>query len=474
MNFTRPPKNLSVNGFPITFREIALNSGRRLWVPRGISRNEEAGCWRIYVVSEDDIFTRYVHDQDYEGEPEASLKASFELMKAFLQGSTSRFIVDQRARSPGGERDPMTDCGVTGVMISRSSYQGYKKVVVTSHYAYQQPDGDLQRTQYYAGSISERSEQSNLVSLQTVLLQHLRKAIDVRRHYNRLRSQGIHPQKPLSHDDVPADIRAMPATIPEHIDVAEILDSYMATPWKPRVRTTGGDPELLAARLQQHDLTHPHKLVYLNGFSLRLRKRHCEGQTLYLPKEIYRARGEWRIRLFHADGIFTDSVTDDECQGSIEESLRQAWLYLISEIRQSSAYSEAQNFRPARNPLLETGIRAVNLLIFFASGGGKRQPRWRVSLGMVQDEGGERMRRTLIRTWTLSTVTDEKLSEALRHGAAMSAFRYHLLNAGIPPEEAVVRKDTAIPEEFWPSTPPCPVSADDLKYFVEQQEYSAA
>ena len=93
---------------------------------------------------------------------------------------------------------------------------------------------------------------------------------------------------------------------------------------------------------------------------------------------------------------------------------------------------------------------------------------------MVQDEGGERMRRTLIRTWTLSTVTDEKLSEALRHGAAMSAFRYHLLNAGIPPEEAVVRKDTAIPEEFWPSTPPCPVSADDLKYFVEQQEYSAA
>jgi hypothetical protein len=469
MNFTRPPKSFSVNGFPISFREIALNSGRRFWVPRGISRNEEAVCWRLYVVSEDEIFTRYVHDQDHEGEPEASLKSAFDLMKGFLQGSTSRFIVDQRARSPGGERDPMTDCGVTGVMISRGSYQGYKRLVVTSHYAYQEPNGNLHRAQYYAGSISERSEQSGLVSLQQALLQHLRRAIDVRRHYNRLRSQGVYPGGPLSHEDVPSDIRAMPVSIPKHIDVAEILDSYMATPWKPRVRTTGGDPSLLAARLQQHDLTHPHKLVYLNGFPLRFRKRHCEGQTLYLPKEIYRARGEWRLRVFHAGGIFTDSVTDDECQGSIDESLRQAWLYLISEIRQSTSYSESQHFRPARNPLLETGIRAVNLLIFFASGGGKRQPMWRVSLGIVQDEGGERMRRTIIRTWTLSMVTDDKLSEALRQGAAMSAFRYHLLNAGIPPEEAVMRKDTPIPEEFWPDTPPCRITADDLHYFVAQQ-----
>lgn len=474
MNFSRPPKNLSVNGFPISFREIALNSGDQFWVPRGISRNEDGGCWRIYIVSEDEIFTRYVYDSDYKGDPEASLKASFDLMKVFLQGSTSRFIVDQRARSPGGERDPMTDCGVTGVMISRGSYQGYKRVVVTTYYAYETPDGDLRRTQYNAGSISERSEQSSLASLQQALIGHLRKAIDVRRHYNRLRSQGLYPKKPLNHDDVPEDIRVMPVTIPKHIDVAEILDSYMATPWQPRVRTTGGDPELLAAHLQQHDLTHPHKLVYLNGFPLRFRKRLCEGHTLYLPKEIYRARGEWRIRLFHADGTFTDSVTDEECQGSFDESLSQAWLYLISEIRQASAYSEAQNARPARNPLLETGIRAVNLLIFFASGGGKRQPMWRISLGIVQDEGGERMRRTLIRTWTLSTVTDEKLFEALRHGAAMSAFRYHLLNAGIPPEEAVVRKDTPIPEEFWPDAPPCRVTADDLKYFVEQQEFSAA
>jgi len=261
----------------------------------------------------------------------------------------------------------------------------------------------------------------------------------------------------------------MPVTIPDHIDVAEILDSYMATPWKPRVRTTGGDPGLLAARLQQHDLTHLHKLVYLNGFPLRFRKRYCEGQTLYLPKEIYRARGEWRLRVFHAGGIFTDTVTDDECYGSVEESLRQAWLYLISEIRQCHPYFESQNARPARNPLLETGIRAVNLLVFLASGGGRRKPKWRVSLGIVQDEGGGRMRRALIRTWMLSTVTDDKLSDALRHGAAMSAFRYHLLNAGVPPEEAVMRKDTPIPEEFWPDTPPCRVTADDLQFFVEQQ-----
>ncbi len=472
MTLTQPHETCSINGFPLTFRAIQLPDGQTVWVPRGISRNDVSGCWRIYLVSEQGLFTRSVADNEHEHSALASLEAAFVDMKAFLQGATSRFVVDRRARPEGVERDPLVDCGVTGVVISRSTRKDYKTVVITANITVQKPDGELTATNFYSGSISERSEETDPRSQQQTFRDLVKRAIEVRRYYNQLRSQGLYPAEIIRHEDVPEDILNQPVELPEHLDINEIMDSFVAGPWEPVVRTTGGDPAKLAASLQCHDLAKPHKLVYLNGFSLRFRRMEVEGKTLYLPKELYRARGQWRIRIFHADGIYEDSISDDEYWGDSDKALAEAWAYLISEIRQLEA-PEAENRRPAKNPLLETGIRAVNITGYSRASKITGHPRWSFSLGFQQDEGSGYQRRTVVATWPLSTVTDEQILVGLRHAAAMSAYHQHLLEAGASPAEAALRRDSQIPAEFWPADPPCPLSVDDLRYFAEQREINS-
>lgn len=393
-------------------------------------------------------------------------------MKAFLQGATSRFVVDRRARPEGVERDPLVDCGVTGVVISRCTRKDYKTVVVTANITIQKPDGALSATNFYSGSISERSEETDPLSQEQTFRNLVKRAIEVRRYYNQLRSQGMYPAEMIRHEDVPEDILEQPVELPEHLDITEIMDSFMAGPWVPVVRTTGGDPAKLAASLQCHDLAKPHKLVYLNGFSLRFRRIEVEGQTLYLPKELYRARGQWRIRIFHAGGVFEDSISDDEYWGDSNKALAEAWIYLISEVRQLEA-PEAENRRPAKNPLLETGIRAVNITGYSRASKVTGLPRWSFSLGFQQEECSGYQRRTVVATWPLSTVTDKQILEDLRHAAAMSAYHYYLIETGASPAEATLRRSSEIPPKFWPSKAPCSISVDDLRYFAEQRELNS-
>ncbi|KRW83654.1 hypothetical protein AQ621_16530 (plasmid) [Marinobacter sp. P4B1] len=247
------------------------------------------------------------------------------------------------------------------------------------------------------------------------------------------------------------------------------MDSYSAAPWQPVVRTTGGDPEKLAATLQSYDLRTPHRRVYLNNFQIHFIEKVVEGVKLYLPLGLYRARGEWRIRIFHAEGIAIDSVTDAEAAGDWNESLKMAWQYFISELRHLKAPGP-ENRRPAKNAILETGIRAVNV-----NGYGKMSKRygcarWRFTLGISQVEPNGQERRSVVGTWALSKVTDEQIRNDLRRAAAMSNYRYHLLDAGATLEEAYLAKDSSIPAEYWPEDPPCIITADDLWYFAEQRQ----
>ncbi|WP_138437840.1 hypothetical protein [Marinobacter shengliensis] len=469
MDFKTPQETLSINGFPITFRPVKLADNTQVWVPRGISRNEVSLCWRIYVVSEHELYTRNVHDSEHGYSAEATLSAAFDLMQAFLSGAVSRFVVDQRERTEGIERDPLVDSGVTGVVVSRSTRNGYKTVPVTTNYSLRDSSGRVRNMNYYVGSISERADGLGRSDQQQKFQDSLRKAIDVRRFYNRLRSQGIYPTTHLRHEDVPADIKRMPVDLPDYLDIEEILDSYMATPWTPIAKTTGGDPEALAAQLQKRDLSTPHKQVYLNGFGLRFHRRTYEGKTLYLPKELYRARGEWRVRIFCVDRIFTDAVTDEECEHDIDAALHSAWTLLISEIRQSEAPVVPENYRPAKIALLETGIRAVSITGLARTRKTDGQVSWSFNVGILQTEADGRERRITLATWALSQVTDDQIWHSLRYAAAASAYRYHLLARGVSPEKATLRKDSPIPDEFWPDAPPCPITVDDLTYHAEQR-----
>lgn len=471
MDFTKPQSTFSINGFPLTFRTIKLVDGQTVWVPRGLSRNETAKCWRLYLASEEGVHAFNISDRNHGGSPLASLQAAFEDMQAILAGVTSRYVVDRRTRPEGIERDPLVDCGVTGVQITRATRKDYKTIPVMADIAVQEASGTVKHTHYYAGSISERAEDTDPKAQQRKFHKLLRKAIAVRRYYNHLRSQGTYPTALIHYDDVPEEIRQQPVDLPKHIDVVEIMDSFAAAPWTRVVRTTGGDPEALAVTLLSHDLTKPHKLIYLNGFSLRFREQNVEGRKFYLPKELYRARGEWRIRIFHAEGIFMDAVGDDECGFDPDRALMEAWCYLISELRQHQA-PEAGIRRPAKNPLLETGIRAVNIMGYGRATKTTGDVRWSFSLGFQQDEGSGHQRRSVIATWPLSTVTDEQILEGLRHAAAMSDYHYHLLDAGASPEEAALSRTSKIPAEFWPDKAPCPISVDDLRYFAEQREGS--
>ncbi|WP_342632783.1 hypothetical protein [Marinobacter alkaliphilus] len=366
------------------------------------------------------------------------------------------------------DRDPLVDSGVTGVGIGRVSRDGYKVVVVTTLVSVKSPGGQVRSTHYYAGAVSERIE-TGIASAQQQFEELVRKAIYVRRYYNQIRSEGRFPAKIPRYEDVPPEILEQTVTVPDHLDIVEIMDSFEATPWLPVVKTTGGDPVKLAVALQAHDLRQPHRNVYLNGFHLRFIERTVEGVTLYLPNELYRARGEWRTRIFHADGIEVDTVSDADTVGGWYDSLSEAWVYLISELRRLTAPA-AENRRPAGNTILETGIRAVNL-----SGYGRKSrrdgvPRWRFTLGISQVEPSGREKRLVLASWRLATVTDEQIRNDLRRAAATSAYRRHLLENGASVKQAYLPRESVVPEEFWPEDPPCQIKADDLWYFAEQRE----
>ena len=467
VDFRKPQETRSINGFPIYFRPVHVDGLGNVWVPKGISRNPIANCWRLYLVSEQGLFTNNVYDTEYRRSPLDALYAAYQLMLEVLKDSTSRFVVDKRARPEGVERNPLVDCGATGVVISRNTRKGYKVVTVTTHMSVEHPSGGLQTTNYYAGGISERSDITNPVKLQEKFEQLVRNAVAVRRFYNHLRSKGLYPSKAIKLEDVPESIQRRPFEIPEHLNIVEIMDSYMAVPWTPVPRTTGGDPGKLAAALQAHDLSHPHKLVYLNGFALRFIRRIEEGKLLYLPKELYRARGEWRLRIFHEEGVYSDSVTDAECGFDSGQSLKEAWQYLVSQLRHLKA-PPPENRRPAKHPLLETGIRAVNLAGFARLSRKSGEPRWSFFIGIQHTKENGKTQKATIARWHLSSVTDEQIHEGLRHAAALSAYRDYLLEHGVPVPQANVSRDTEVPQEFWPDAPPCPISADDLRYFAEQ------
>lgn len=444
-----------------------MASGEVLWVPRGISRNDVSRCWRVYAVSEQGVFACNVSDSEHDYSEIASLRQAYKLLIESHNQNTSRFQVDRRKRSPGNERDPLVDSGYTGVMISRNSRKGYKEIAVSSQITIQNPNGSLKHSTFYSGSVSEAARITEPEYQQQKLEFLIHSAVVVRRYYNRLRSNGEYPAGPLRLEDVPNDIRLAPVVIPKRLDVTAILDSYVVREWKPTVRTTGGDPGKLVAALQAHHPEIPYKRILLNGFQIRFIESVAEGQTFYLPKSVYRARGCWRLRIIHRHGIYQDEFTDDNHSRDMLRSLLAAWCSFFAELLHLEA-PEPNTRWYATNALLDTCIDHIRITPRSRRAKKDQKFHWgfTVMFGAPNREGIE-IRKPLA-SWRLASVTDEQIDRDLRLAAGLSAYRDYLVTDGRHEEADALGPGSEIPHKYFPEAVPCRITADDLWYHAEQ------
>lgn len=451
----------SINGFPITYRNVTLSNGEVVTVPRGISRNEN--YWRVFVAHEKGEFTTYVHDDP---SPTESLRRAVDLLFEVLRNGVSRFSVDKRERTPGQGRDPLIDTGVTGVSISRSVRRNLKQVIITVDQMLQRPNKQVEARKRYVGTITEEALADDPIGQEQRFREMLQRGVAIRRYYNHQRANGIYPAKPYSFDDVPASIREKPVEMPD-LDLQAIFDSYTVIPKPIPPRTTGGDPDALAVRLQSADLSQPQKAVYLEGRYIKFYRTDVEGFTFWLPRSLGRARDHWRIKCQHRDGWICDSVYDEECGGDLRASLKEAWLYLVSLYRSTEAPS--QRSKASVEPLLCTGVTGVFI-----------QPQrrisqigvtsWTFSVVVAQEVAPDLFQRQSVGHWKLNEVTDNALADALCRATAMIRYRDHLMAQGYSLRDCYVLRSEAIPDAFWPAEPVCPIYADDLRYIAEQKD----
>ncbi|EAZ98135.1 hypothetical protein [Marinobacter sp. ELB17] len=463
MDFTQPQATQSISGFPVTFREVILPGRAPVWVPRGISRHPLGASWRLYVVHEGGLITTKVEDDPC---PLSSLSRAFALLVESLEGVVSRFVVDKRNRGLGFERDPLIDTGYTGVVLSRTSKPAGKRVEVSAMQMVRLPDGRIDSRNFYAGSIKEESVMDDPVGQSTRLHELIRKAVAARRYYNRQRSLGVYSTAAYKYLEVPDDIRRQHVEAPD-LDIVAIMDSFIVVPRERRPKTTFGDPDALAARLQARDLTEPHADVWLEGRNVKFYKRLVEGRTFFIPTGLYRARGEWRVRVIHTEGVFSDSVPDADCEGCMLTGLREAWTYLVSLYREYPATTGRD--KPVKHPLLDTGIPGFVVQPAQWVSEKTGDVSWSFSLKVNQRTESVRNKTLTLSYLRLDRVTGKALSHGLRHGAAVIAYRAYLLGQGASLDQAFVGKEAVIPGEFWPAEPVCTITAADLFYYVDQR-----
>jgi len=460
-SFLEPQEDQSINGFPLSFRAIQLEDGTVVWVPRGISRNAEARLWRIYVASEDGLFTENIPDNRSSLD---ALETAYKKLTRVLEVGVSRYAVDKRKRAPGKQRDPVIDTGFTGVVISRSAKENRKVVHISALQAIKGASGGPKMRNRYLGGISEKSFEEDPEGQQRKLNNLLKEAIAVRRYYRQQRGLGIYPEHPFGIEDVPEDILRQPAQLPD-LSIEEILDSFAIIPRVLTPKTTGGNPEALAAKLQAFSLYEPHKPVRLEGRYIRFYDSVFGGRVIYKPKQLFRVRNGWRIKIDHRDGYFNDLVSDDEFGGDSDKSLHAAWQYLISNYRALELPEEGR--RASSSPLLDTGLSNVVIQQEKRIGKKSKSKRWAFSIKLIQEAGGERsIARSLIYL-PLKDLSDEVLFKELKRAAAGVEYRKHLIESGYSLSDAIIDKHTVIPERFWPDEPVCMIPADDFRYYAE-------
>jgi len=355
-DFTSPQDVVSINRFPVSFRSYKMENGVELWLPRGISRMELNGCWRIYFTHAEGVCPDSVYDTGRN--PLDSLKVAWHKLVSLYESHKSTLTLDKRPRNPGVVRDPLMDTGVTGVVVVRDSRDGRKAISVHARQSVDTHDERSAHRHWFCGSVSEFRYEEDPEYWQGRIERMICEAVAVRRYFNYLVSVGNRPSEILKYRDVPLEFRRQPYKVP-NILLEDLFNSYSLPPDQVYGKMgRGGNQVQRAVELQNRDLRKPYPKTYLNGFSISLSPHEVDGETVYLPRALSRTPTGWMLRIRHRDGFFIDEYEDSPGQESAFDSLSGAWEYLISQYRNLECVRERSHV--PSEPLLDTGMSSVN------------------------------------------------------------------------------------------------------------------
>jgi hypothetical protein len=467
-DFTQPLSQVSINGFPIFFREYVLKSGQTLYVPRGISRQIDVKAWRIYFSEANGIQKDVVYDNDHT--PLESLGEAWSSMVSMMLNCTSILRMDRRTRVPGPGRTPEMDPGITGVQIVRRTIEDRKVIEVHTKQSLESDDEINRHRQYYVGGISEVRFFDDPERWQVEFERMVIRAVAVRRYFQSLVARSERPDEIITFDDVPNPVRLQPYSMPK-IRLDDLFASYVSIYDPAQTDNSNEADVLLAVMLQQNDLLSPLANTRLNGFSIRFNRTIIDNIPVFLPTGLYRAPGEWRLRVSHKGGVFADSIPDDPGQAHPIESLKESWQYLVSTYR--ALTPPPVKIKKVGDPLINTGVEGVNFLI--SGRASKLNPgcqAWSINLRHMQRGPGGQLRTFSVGYWNERTLERESLSFALRKASAIASYRSYLQYIEDKKEVRFISPEEAIPESYWPDAPIYDLSTEDILEYIRKKQKS--
>lgn len=358
-------------------------------------------------------------------------------------------------------RLPILDTHHPGIHLSRSRKYAQNRtaatktiVVISIQTIWRAGEPETMAT--HVGQVSERAYRKHASQTEARFYQLLDDALAISRYVDREVARGCPPKTLVHLKDLSAADREVQGNW-EHIKLPVLFDSYRLDDPQFHPSTTFGDQVAVTTRLQTADLREPHKSVALNGHHLKFKAMAIGGDTFYLPTGICRLRHGWRLFIRHQDGVWWD-VIDDEPGQSLDASLREAWLYFVSQLRALTPPAKALS--PVTLQRCYTGVEGGTFIMHEKAYG------WGFQLRYSQKLMDGRRFNTTVAYWREDTVSEQSLRLALRHLAAMDAYRKHLL-ASDPSADVKLTNETSIPLAFWPEDPVIPLSVDDLIYETE-------
>lgn len=308
------------------------------------------------------------------------------------------------------------------------------------------------------GQVSEKSYRKRPTQTVRRFRQLLDDSLAISQYIDREMKRGRSPSRILHIDDLPEADSQVEGDW-EHINLEKLFESYDLDEPQFQPATTFSDPDSVAIELQSADLRQPHKPVALNGHHLKFKATTIGRETFYLPTGICRLRQGWRLFIRHRDGVWVDEI-EDGADGAPDVSLREAWLYFVSQVKIMAP--PTRTLAPVTMQRCFTGVEGGTFLIHYRQG-------WTFQLRYSQKDGRGNRHNSSVRTWREDTLTNASLRTALRHLAAMDNYRRHLRET-LGSTDALVTRESSIPSEFWPSEPVISLTADDLRYEVEQRK----
>lgn len=217
-DFTKEQQTQLVHGFPITFRRSVYNERERYWLPRGISRNDPAKCWRLWIRHAGGVFTEHVHDDGLHRSE--SLGLAWRKLVSVLESLTPIGLGDQRELLVGWERLAELDSGVTGVGVSRACRKGKRYANVYANHSIALPNGKTKQVKANTGYFSELRYEKDPDYWEGQFARALRDAVAIRRFYNGRVAQLNRPLSTLDIHDVPMEVRRLAYDVTLRLDAA--------------------------------------------------------------------------------------------------------------------------------------------------------------------------------------------------------------------------------------------------------------